>query len=105
MLGPLVREVKLFSLEDAVHKLAGYPASRFGIKQRGELKPGHFADLVLFDPNTISDQATYAEPLQPTVGMHAVLVNGTPIIEAGQPVPPERLPRTLPGRHLRCDRG
>ncbi len=104
VLGPLVREVKLFSLEDAVHKLAGYPANRFGLKQRGELKPGNFADLVLFDPNTISDQATYLEPLQPTVGMHTVLVNGMPIIEAGQPVPSERLPRTLPGRHLRCER-
>jgi N-acyl-D-amino-acid deacylase len=104
VLGPLVREVKLFSLEDAVHKLSGYAASRFGLKQRGELKPGNFADLVLFDPETISDQATYEEPLQPTIGMHSVLVNGTPIIEAGQPVPSERLPRTLPGRHLRCGR-
>lgn len=104
VLGPLVREVKLFSLEDAVYKLSGYPAARFGLKQRGELKPGYFADLVLFDPHTIADQATYAEPLQPTVGMHSVLVNGTPIIEAGQPVPTERLPRTLPGRHLRCER-
>ncbi len=104
VLGPLVREVKLFSLEDAVHKLSGYPAVRFGLKHRGELKPGHFADLVLFDPNTISDQATYLEPLQPTVGMHAVLVNGTPIIDAGQPVPADRLPRSLPGRHLRCVR-
>ncbi|MBM3968368.1 MAG: D-aminoacylase [Planctomycetes bacterium] len=104
VLGPLVREVKLFSLEDAVHKLSGYPAGRFGLKHRGELKPGHFADIVLFDPNTISDQATYLEPLQSTVGMHAVLVNGTPIIEAGQPVPVDRLPRSLPGRHLRCNR-
>lgn len=104
VLGPLVREVKLFSLEEAVHKLSGYAASRFGLKQRGELKPGNFADLVLFDPETISDQATYEEPLQPTVGMHSVLVNGTPIIEAGQPVPSERLPHTLPGRHLHCER-
>jgi len=104
VLGPLVREVKLFSLEEAVHKLSGYAANRFGLRQRGELKPGYFADLVLFDPETISDQATYEEPLRPTVGMHAVIVNGTPIIEAGQPVPSERLPRTLPGRHLRCER-
>ena len=104
VLGPLVREVKLFSLEEAVHKLAGYAAARFGLKHRGELKAGHFADVVLFDPNTIADQATYEEPLQPTTGMHTVLVNGTPIIEAGQPVSPERLPSTLPGRHLRCER-
>ena len=104
VLGPLVRDVKLFSLEDAVHKLSGYAASRFGLKQRGELKPGNFADLVLFDPETIADQATYTEPLQPTIGMHTVLVNGTPIIEGGQPVSPERLTSTLPGRHLRCER-
>lgn len=104
VLGPLVRDAKLFSLEDAVHKLSGYPASRFGLKQRGNLKPGSFADLVLFDPDTITDQATYLEPLQPSVGMQYVLVNGTPIIEAGQAVTPERLPVTLPGRHLRCER-
>ncbi len=104
MLGPLVRDVKLFSLEDAVHKLSGWPAARYGLKQRGELKPGNFADVVLFDPETITDQATYEEPLQPTTGMQGVLVNGTPIIEAGQPVSPDYLPRTLPGRHLRCER-
>jgi N-acyl-D-amino-acid deacylase len=101
ILGPLVRDVKLFSLEDAVHKLSAWPAARYGLKQRGELKPGDFADVVLFNPETIADQATYEEPLQPTTGMQSVLVNGTPIIEAGQPVPPDSLPRTLPGRHLR----
>ncbi len=104
MLGPLVRDVKLFTLEDAVHKLSGWPATRYGLKQRGELKPGNFADVVLFDPETIMDQATYEEPLQPTTGMQSVLVNGTPIIESGQPVPPDRLPSTLPGRHLRFER-
>ncbi|MBC7820871.1 MAG: D-aminoacylase [Planctomycetaceae bacterium] len=104
MLGPLVRDVKLFSLEDVVHKLSGWPAARYGLKQRGELKPGNFADIVLFDPETITDQATYEEPLQPTTGMQSVLVNGTPIIESGQPVSPDRLPHTLPGRHLRCER-
>lgn len=104
VLGPLVREVKLFSLEDAVQKLSGYPANRFGLKQRGELKPGHFADVVVFDPETITDQATYLEPLRPTLGMHSVLVNGTPIIESGQPVPSERLPQILSGRYLRCGR-
>lgn len=104
VLGPLVRDVKLFSLEEAVHKLSGYAAERFGLKQRGAIKPGNFADLVLFDPNTITDQASYSEPLQPTTGMKSVLVNGTPIIEAGQPVPADQLPKTLPGRHLRCVR-
>ena len=92
------------SFEDAVHKPTAWPAARYGLKQRGELKPGHFADVVLFDPETITDQATYEEPLQPTTGMQGVFVNGVPIIEASQPVSPDRLPRTLPGRHLRCER-
>lgn len=104
ILGPLVQDAKLFSLEDAVHKLSGWPATRFGLKHRGELKSGNYADVVLFDAKTITDQATYEEPLRPTIGMHTVLVNGTPIIESGQPVPLEQLPRTLPGRHLRCER-
>ncbi len=105
LLGPCVRDHKLFSLEDAVHKLSGWPAERFGLKQRGELKPGFLADIVLFDANTITDLATYEEPLQPTTGVHSVLVNGVTIIDFGQPVSLDRLPTTLPGRHLRrgCD--
>lgn len=101
-LGPMVRDQKLFSLEDAVHKLSGSPASRFGLKERGELKTGNFADVVLFDPQIITDQATYEEPLQPTLGVHSVFVNGVPIIESGEAVTSTGPSGTLPGRHLRC---
>lgn len=103
LLGPCVRDWKLFSLEDAVHKLTAYPAQRFGLKDRGVLKPGSMADLVLFDADTITDQATYEEPLQPTTGMHFVFVNGVAIIENGEPVPLAQLPQPLPGRHLRAE--
>jgi N-acyl-D-amino-acid deacylase len=103
-LGPLVRDQKLFSLEEAVHKLSGSPAARFGLKERGELKPDYFADLVLFDPRTITDQATYEEPLLPTTGIQTVFVNGTPIIEAGVPVNANGPTSALPGRHLRRGR-
>ena len=101
LLGPYVRDASLFSLEDAVHKLTAYPAERFGLQDRGQLKAGYFADLVLFDPATITDHASYEEPLQPTTGIHHVLVNGEPIIESSQPVPLTRWSRALPGRHLR----
>lgn len=105
LLGPCVRDHQLFSLEDAVHKLTAWPAERFGLKNRGVLKPGWFADMVLFDPATVTDNATYEEPLQPTSGIQSVLVNGVPIIEDGQPVLADHLPSILPGRHLRrgCD--
>ena len=75
--------MKLFSLEDAVHMLSGWPAARYGLKQRGELKPGNFAEVVQFDSQAITDLATYDEPLQPARGMKSVFVNGEPILEAG----------------------
>lgn len=99
LLGPCVRDKKLFSLEDAVYKLSGYPAERFGLKGRGVLAEGHFADIVIFDPATIQDRATYQVPHQYSVGVEHVWVNGVPIIANGQPV--EDLPQPLPGRALR----
>jgi N-acyl-D-amino-acid deacylase len=102
LLGPCVRDLRLFSLEEAVQKLTSWPARRFGLKERGELKPGCFADLVLFDPSSITDHATYEEPLLPTTGVQFVIVNGVPIVESGQPAPIDQLSHPLPGRHLRC---
>ena len=65
MLGRYCREEKLFSLGEAIHKMTGMPAARFGLAGRGLIRKGHSADLVLFDPETILDTATFADPVQP----------------------------------------
>jgi N-acyl-D-amino-acid deacylase len=99
LLGPCVRDWQLFTLEEAVYKLSGYPTERFGLVNRGLLKEGKYADIVVFDAETVTDQATYEEPHQYPLGIDHVLVNGTPIIHDGQPV--ESLPQPLPGRSLK----
>jgi N-acyl-D-amino-acid deacylase len=77
VLGHYARERKLFSLETAVHKMTGLPASRFGLQGRGLVRPGFAADLVVFDPERVIDAATFAQPLRPAIGIHSVYVNGT----------------------------
>ncbi|RPI84002.1 MAG: D-aminoacylase, partial [Planctomycetaceae bacterium] len=99
LLGPCVRDWKLFSLEDAVWKLSGGPARRFRLDGRGELRPGAAADVVVFDADTITDRATYAKPHQLSRGVDHVLVNGVSIITSGEPV--ADLAGPLPGRALR----
>jgi N-acyl-D-amino-acid deacylase len=100
LLGQCVRDLRLFTLEQAVHALTGRPAARFGLAGRGLLKPGAFADIVIFDPATVADRATYALPHQPCQGIDHVLVNGTPIIESGQPI---NFPHEAwPGRAVRA---
>ncbi|MFP2907945.1 amidohydrolase family protein, partial [Pyxidicoccus sp. 3LFB2] len=76
VLGLYVREKKVLTLEQAVHKLSGYPASRMRLKDRGQLKAGLAADVVVFDPATVADPATYTQPFAYATGMLAVLVNG-----------------------------
>ncbi len=76
VLGHYAREIGLFSLEEAVHKMTGLSARRFGLSERGVLKPGAFADLVLFDPETVIDRASFAAPKTPAAGIDLVLVNG-----------------------------
>jgi N-acyl-D-amino-acid deacylase len=78
VLGHYVREKKLFDLETAVHKMSGLTASRFGLTGRGRIEVGHFADLVLFDADTIIDRASFDEPAQLSDGIAAVWVNGRP---------------------------
>lgn len=102
LLGPCVRDWKLFSLEDAVYKLSGGPAERFGLTDRGTIRTGAHADLVVFDPNTVADRATYSNPHQFSIGIEHVLVNGVPIISDGKPI--ETLTAPYPGRALCCER-
>jgi N-acyl-D-amino-acid deacylase len=85
VLGRYSREEKLFSLPEAVHKMTQMPAQRFGLEQRGVIREGHFADLVLFDAGTIIDRATYEEPIQPAQGIEGVWVNGALSYASGSP--------------------
>lgn len=84
VLGQYAREKKLFSLEEAVHKMTGLPAEKLHLHQRGLLKPGFFADLVIFDPATIVDRATYTQPHQYPAGIPYVFVNGKAVIRDGK---------------------
>ena len=97
-LGPCVRDLHLFSLEEAVYKMSGYPAERFGASNRGVLRENAFADVVVFDPNTITDHATFADPRQRTTGIESVIVNGVPIVVDGAPI--DRSSDCLPGRYV-----
>lgn len=76
VLGHYCREQNLFDLPTAIHKMTGLSAQEFGLNQRGVIEVGHFADLVLFDADTIADQATFAEPIQAAHGVVQVWVNG-----------------------------
>jgi N-acyl-D-amino-acid deacylase len=86
ILGPFVRDRKLFPLETAVHKMTGITAKRFGLTDRGELRAGAFADIVVFDPETVSDRATYKNPQQTCVGIEQVFVNGVQIVKDSEPI-------------------
>jgi N-acyl-D-amino-acid deacylase len=101
-LGPLVRDRKLFSLEEAVHKLSGKSAARFGLADRGVIREGAFADLVVFDADTITDRATYEQPREPCLGVEHVFVNGQMIVRGGVPESGER--SATSGRYLRRSR-
>jgi N-acyl-D-amino-acid deacylase len=90
-----VREEKLLTLEDAIRKFTSLPAQRMRIGDRGVLKVGLWADLVVFDPETIRDRATFAKPHQLAEGMQWVLVNGVPVIAEGKAT------GALPGKVLR----
>ncbi len=85
VLGKYVREEKLLSLAEAVRKLSGLPASNLGLDRRGLLQPGMFADVVVFDPATIGDRATYERPQQYSVGVRDVFVNGIHVLRNGEP--------------------
>ncbi len=83
VLGRYVRELKVISLEEAVRKMTSLPASILGLTDRGAIKEGMWADLVIFDPATVADQATFEDPFQYPVGINTVLVNGTVVLDEG----------------------
>src|SRR5439155_10468440 len=83
VLGKYVREEKLVSLPAAIRKLTSLPATNLGLDRRGLLRAGYFADVVVFDPRTIADRATYEKPHQYAVGVRHVLVNGVPVLRDG----------------------
>lgn len=80
VLGRYVREMKAITLEDAIRKMTSLPASSFRLKDRGLLKPGMAADIVVFDPDKVEDKSTYDDPHHYAVGFRHVVVNGAPVI-------------------------
>jgi N-acyl-D-amino-acid deacylase len=84
LLGRYVRDEKIIPLEEAVRKLSALPAENLGIKDRGRLQPGYFADLAIFDPDKIVDHATFEAPHQYATGMVHVFVNGTQVLANGE---------------------
>ena len=94
VLGRYCREEKLFSLSEAVHKMTGMPAQRFALTERGLIREGHYADLVLFDPEKVIDLATFDEPVRPAAGVERVWVNGR-LAYIGQGSTPHRSGRFL----------
>lgn len=84
LLGKYVREEKVISLEEAIHKLTLLSAQKLKIEERGKLAPGYYADVVVFDPKTISDKATFESPHQYAIGVEHVFVNGTQVLNQGE---------------------
>jgi len=95
VLGRYVRDEGLLSLEQAVHKLSGLPAANLGLRERGLLREGYYADVVVFDPRTIQDHATFEEPHQYATGVLHVFVNGEQVLRDGEHT------GALPGRVVR----
>ena len=83
LLGKYVRDEKVISLEEAIYKLSGFPASNLKIKNRGTLKVNNYADVVVFDPKSIQDFATFENPMQYATGINHVFVNGSHVLKNG----------------------
>jgi len=95
ILGRYVREKGLLSLETAIYKMTGFPAKRLNLQDRGILKEGNWADIVVFDPETIIDTATFLDPHQFPIGIHHVIVNGVLVVTE------DRQLDVLPGKVLK----
>ncbi len=99
VLGRYVRESGNLTLEQAIRKMTSFPAQRFGLQSRGLLKPGMVADIVVINPDTVVDTATYQEPHQLPKGIEHVMVNGEITVQSSEPL------GTLAGRTLRKNVG
>jgi len=95
VLGHYARDEGLFPVEEAVRRMTGLPAARFGLTSRGAIRAGAHADLTVFDPATVIDRATFAEPKQPAAGIELVMTNGQIVWQDGAPT------GARPGRALR----
>lgn len=95
ILGRYVRDEGVIELEDAIRKMSSAVAVRLGIRDRGLLAPGYFADVVVFDPHTVTDHATYEDPHRVSTGVEHVLVNGVAVVSG------RRVTGALPGRPVR----
>ncbi len=95
VLGKYVREEKVLSLEEAIRKITSFSAEKIGIAERGRLQEGFRADITIFDPDTVIDQATFENPHQYPLGIPHVIVNGVPVIRDGEHT------GALPGKVLR----
>ncbi|MGQ0659529.1 N-acyl-D-amino-acid deacylase family protein [Sphingosinicella sp.] len=84
LLGRYVRDERIITLQEAVRRLTSLPAGNLGIRDRGSLRAGHYADLAVFDPATIADHATFERPHQYATGMRHVFVNGTQVLRDGE---------------------
>ena len=85
LLGRYVRDQNLITLEEAIRRLTSFPAENLALRDRGRLAPGYFADVVVFDPDTIQDHATFAEPHRLATGVDRVFVNGVEVLRDGEP--------------------
>jgi N-acyl-D-amino-acid deacylase len=95
LLAKYVREEQVIPLEEAIRKMTSLPASNLKIQKRGSLQPGYFADIVIFDPETIQDHATFQEPHQLATGVEHVFVNGGQVLKKGEHT------GSIPGRVVR----
>jgi N-acyl-D-aspartate/D-glutamate deacylase len=98
VLGVYVRERSLLRLEDAIRKMTSLNAAKLGLRDRGLLFPGRFADITLFDPSRVTDRSTYEDPFRYSEGIEYVVVNGQVVLDKGSPT------GARPGRALRHTR-
>ena len=95
LLGHYVRDEHVMPLQEAIRRLSAFPSENMKLRRRGSLRPGYYADVVVFDPTTIADHATYAKPHQYATGVVDVFVNGTQVVKDGEHT------GALPGRVVR----